>query len=156
MPWTLQSRPDALRPDRLCAVCEGTPPDTGRGTGRCGDCGAVLLCADPGLGEMFRLTFVPCRADGTPVPCARRQTMQIDWGERRQADGRMAKVFRLVDRQHGVYREKVTLGDEVIVDRDEPLADHHGHGAARREVGRSQRLGSRRWVALRFEAPGRD
>src|SRR5687768_6309292 len=101
MPWTIQPRrADRADLSAVCGECHGFPPDTGDGTGRCPACGAILVCPDPGPNEVFRLTLVPCGADSRPLPRRERRSIQVEWGERAQADATVARVYRLIDRQH--------------------------------------------------------
>jgi len=98
---------------------------------------------------VFRLTLVPCDADLRPLPRRERRTIQVEWGERTQDDGTVARVYRLIDRQHDRYVEKVIFADGTILKHDEALREHRGHGSAR-----SAREGSERrpprgaWVAF--------
>lgn len=150
MPWTIQPR-EATQADgpAACRECHGLPPDSGEGTGQCRACGAILVCPDPGPNEVFRLTFVPCDADLRPLPRRERRSIQVEWGERTQADGTIARVYRLIDRQHDRYVEKVTFADGTVLERDEPLREHRGHGSADGAHRTSQRHRPRRhWIAF--------
>ncbi len=117
--------------------------------GRCPACGAILVCPDPGPNEVFRLTLVPCGSDSRPLPRRERRSIQVEWGERTQADGTVARVYRLIDHQHDRYVEKVTFADGAVFECDEPLREHRGHGSARGKRGYSERQHPRRmWIAL--------
>lgn len=147
MPWTIRSaHPDLVDPSS-CDECHGEPPDTGNGTGQCSTCGTVLLCPDPGPNEVYRLTLILCDAERRPMPARQRRSIQIEWGERVQADGTVAKVYRLIDRQNDRYTEKITHHDGTVSERVEPLSRHRGHGSAsaRQAVPSQPR---RRWGAL--------
>jgi len=107
------------------------------------------VCLDPGPNEVFRLTLVPCDADSRPLPRRERRSIRVEWGERTQADGTVARVYRLIDRQHDRYVEKVTFADGTVFECDESLREHHSHGSARGKRGNSERQHAhRRWIAF--------
>jgi hypothetical protein len=145
MPWTIRPGPIGSWD---CSECGGTPPDSGNGTGQCPACGTVMLSQDPGPGEAFRITLTLTHdPNGRRLPRRERRFIQIDWGERHQADGTVAKVYRLIDQRNDRYVEKVTLTDNTIIECDEPLSQHRAHGSASPN-GALARRGSqrRRWV----------
>lgn len=150
MPWTIQHRhADGVEASGVCGACHGSPPDVGDGAGRCEACGAVLVCPDPGPNEVFRLTLVPCDVELRPLPRRERRTIQVEWGERTQDDGTIARVYRLVDRQHDRYVEKVIFADGTVLERDQALREHRGHGSARGVRDGSERRPPRRtWAAF--------
>ncbi|MGH7778101.1 MAG: hypothetical protein ACREPI_13135 [Candidatus Dormibacterales bacterium] len=57
--------------------------------------------------------------------------LRIQWGEKRQADGSWAKVYRLVDKVNDRYIEDVSHADSRTLHQNEPLSEHRGHGSAR-------------------------
>lgn len=150
MPWTIEPRRlDRADAPAVCEVCRGSPPDSGDGTGRCVACGAILVSPDPGPNEVFRLTLVPCDAESRPLRRRARGSIQVEWGERTQADGTVARVYRLIDREHDRYVEKVKFADGTVFDCDEPLREHRGHGSARGKRGHSDgQHPRRRWIAF--------
>lgn len=149
VPWTIRAGEVAQEPD--CFACGGTPASDANGFGRCESCGTLMICPDPPPGELYRITLIACDSNGIPLPHGERRPVQIDWGERVEADGRPAKVFRVVDKQDDLYVEKVSRAGETIIDRRERLSQHVGHGSARRSS-RPVRT-PRRWVPLRFAHP---
>lgn len=149
MPWTIQPRRVAhAEATAVCEECHGAPQDSGGGTGRCQACGAILVCPDPGPCEVFRLTLVPCDADLRPLPRRVRHSVQVEWGERIQVDGTVARVYRLIDRQHDRYVEKVTFADGTVLERDHPLRDHRGRGSVRERGSGERPRPARRWKGL--------
>jgi len=128
MPWTIASTmpPYAAKP-AACPECGGTPPDWGGGSGQCLTCRAVLVAADPDPGSVIVLELIPCRP-----PRRRRRSIEVRWGERVQADRTTARVYRLVDRLHDRYAERIVHSDGSVHDQSEPLSRHRGHGSARR------------------------
>lgn len=83
---------------------------------------------------------------GKRLPRRERRSIQIDWGERLQADGTVAKVYRLVDQQNDLYVEKITLADGTLIESDEPLSQHRAHGSASSKGALARRRPQRRWV----------
>jgi hypothetical protein len=63
---------------------------------------------------MFRLTLVPCDPDSRALPRRKRRSIQVEWGERTQDDGTATRVYRLIDRQHDRYIERVTFADGTV------------------------------------------
>lgn len=138
MPWTIQSRVPAPG-DAICPACQGNPPAFGDGVGQCAACGVIYLGHDPGPAEVFRLELIPLADDGRPVSRRLRRSIQVEWGERRQADGTAARVLRVIDRQNDHYVERVRSTEGTLLqERDEPLSHHRGHGAARADLMGSQ------------------
>jgi hypothetical protein len=132
VPWAIPSQHPAYRDAPTgCPGCAGHPPDAGDGAGQCSRCGAILVCLDPPPGEVTVLRLVPVDTDLRPLPQRERRTIEVRWGDRRQADGTLARVYRLVDRQNDRYIERVVRADGATLHQDEPLSRHRGHGAAR-------------------------
>jgi hypothetical protein len=99
--------------------------------GRCETCGAILISDDPPPGEVFILTLTPVGEDGKRLPRRTRRTVELRWGERPQADGTLAKVYRAINKQTDSYVEKIVRSDGTTFHQDEPLSQHRGHGSAR-------------------------
>lgn len=146
MPWTITSRTVDGPP--TCPACRTCPADNWSGPGKCPDCGSIVLCSDPPPGEAFRLTLIPCDDVGRRLPRRQRRTIRIEWGERTQHDGTVAKVFRLINRQTDEYGERVTHADGSVLERKERLSDHRGHGSARDGLSAQPATRKRRWVDL--------
>lgn len=68
---------------------------------------------------------------GLPVARRRRRSIRIQDGYRRQANGGLARVFRLIDQVNGRYRETVRRDGVTVRNVDEPLREHRGHGSAK-------------------------
>lgn len=133
MSWTLSPsvQPYADYP-ASCPECSGSPsPDLGNGSGQCETCRAAFLSEDPPPGEVYILRLIPVNSDLSPLPRKERRSIEIRWGERRQADGTTAKIYRTINRQSDRYTEKVTRSDGSVFSQDEPLSHHRYHGSAR-------------------------
>lgn len=91
----------------------------------------MLVAADPKPGEFLTTTLIPLDPTGRPVPQRRRRSIRIQDGYRRQADGSFARVFRLIDKANGRYRETVRRNGVTLRNVDEPLRKHRGHGSAK-------------------------
>jgi hypothetical protein len=133
MPWTIvSSNPTFVDDPSSCPECAGAPAAVpGVGSGQCQTCGAILVSDDPPPGEVFILKLIPVNAELTPMPSRQRRTLEIRWGERRQADGTFAKVYRAINKQTDQYIEKIVRADGSVFHRDEPLSQHRGHGSAK-------------------------
>lgn len=132
MPWEIASRLSSFRDaPSACPECRGSPPDWGNGFGECSTCGAILVAADPAPGELITTTLVPVDERLKPLPARRRKTIQIREGWKCQADGTLARIYRLIDKQNDHYTESVRRDGKVAHHVDEPLTKHRGHGSAR-------------------------
>jgi hypothetical protein len=93
----------------------------------------MLVAEDPKPGEFLTTTLVPLDpSTGLPVPRRRRRSIRIQDGDRRQADGGLARVFRVIDKANDRYRETVKRDGVTVRDVDEPLNEHRGRGSAKR------------------------
>jgi hypothetical protein len=93
-----------------------------------------LVSEDPPPGEVWILTLIPNGEDGKPLPRRRRRDLEIRWGERRQADGTFAKVYRAINKQMDQYIEKITFADGSAIHQVEHLTQHRGHGSAKSDA----------------------
>lgn len=92
----------------------------------------MRVAEDPEPGEFLTTTLIPLDpSTGLPVARRRRRSIRIRDGYRRQADGALARVFRLVDQVNGRYRETVRRNGVTVRNVDEPLREHRGHGSAK-------------------------
>jgi hypothetical protein len=94
------------------------------------------------------MTLTPTHNEiGQRLSRRKRRFIMLEWGERRQADGTIAKVYRLIDKQNDRYVEKVTLADGTDIECDEPLSQHRSHGSASPDGALTHRGSQhRRWV----------
>ena len=130
MPWVL--RPDSPYSSKHpCPECNGTPPVNGDGTSQCPECDAVLLLPDPKPGELLTLKLIPVNNDLTRKPRRSRRGLEIKEGYKRQADGSVAKIYRLINQMSDRYIEEIRRDGELIHRVDEPLSKHRGHGSAK-------------------------
>jgi hypothetical protein len=126
-----------------CTDCLGFP-DGSNGPRQCSACGAILVAEDPPPGEVAILKLLPVDEKGRARPRRQRRSIEIRWGQRAQADGTLAKVYRVIDKANDRYIERTIRSDGAVIHGDEPLTAHRGHGSARRPRGHSGRSG-RRW-----------
>jgi len=92
----------------------------------------MLVAEDPEPGEFLTTTLIPVDpSTGLPVARRRRRSIRIQDGYRRQADGGLARVFRLIDQVNGRYRETVRRDGVTVRNVDQPLREHRGHGSAK-------------------------
>lgn len=95
----------------------------------------MLVAKDPEPDEFLTTTLIPLDpSTGLPAARRRRRSIRIQDGYRRQADGSIGKVFRLIDKVNGRYRETVQRDGVTVRDVDEPLREHRGHGSAKRSA----------------------
>jgi hypothetical protein len=80
------------------------------------------------------LKLIPVDSSRRRLPRRHRRSIEVRWGERVQADGTTARVYRLVDRINDRYAEKVVRSDGDVLSQSEPLSRHRGHGSARRQM----------------------
>lgn len=93
----------------------------------------MLVAEDPRPGEFLTTTLVPVDpVTRRRLPVRQRRTIRIQDDWRRQADGGLARVFRLIDRVNNRYIETVQRDGITVHHADEPLSDHRGHGSAKR------------------------
>jgi hypothetical protein len=98
---------------------------------------------------VFRLRLIRVAGEpGIRVRKKERKQIQIEWGERVQADGTSAKVYRLINQLGDQYVEKVVRSDGTGLERDEALSEHRGHGSARTELGGPKSQRRRRWEPI--------
>jgi len=105
--------------------------DWGSGAGQCSTCRAVLLAADPEPNALATLTLIPVDENRARVRRWRRRAIEVKWGDKRQADGTIARLFRLIDRSSNRYIERVERVDGSVTHTEQALSDHRGHGSAR-------------------------
>jgi hypothetical protein len=92
----------------------------------------MLVAEDPKPGEFLTTTLIPLDpVTGQPVPRRRRRSIRIQDGYKRQSDGGLATVFRVIDKANDRYRETVKRDGVTLRDVDEPLRDHRGRGSAK-------------------------
>ena len=92
----------------------------------------MLVAEDPKPGEFLTTTLIPLQpSTGLPAARRRRRSIRIQDGYRRQADGSLGRVFRLIDRVNGRYCETVQRDGVTVRDVGEPLREHRGHGSAK-------------------------
>lgn len=92
----------------------------------------MLVAEDPKPGEFLTTTVIPFdQSTGLPARRRRRRSIRIQDDYRRQADGSLARVFRVIDKANGRYRETVQRDGVTVRDVDEPLRHHRGHGSAK-------------------------
>lgn len=133
MPWTIAPSVDEFVDDpRLCPTCAGNVSrSSGSGSGQCPTCRAAFISEDPPPGVVYILNFIPVGPRGEPLPRKGRRDLEIGWGDRRQADGTVAKVYRAINRQMDQYTETVRYQDGTVFAQSEPLSHHVGHGTAK-------------------------
>jgi hypothetical protein len=90
-----------------------------------------LVADDPPPGEVAILRLVPVDGHGRALPRRQRRSIEIRWGQRLQADGTLAKVYRVIDKANRRYVERTVRSDGTIIQCEELLAAHRGHGSAR-------------------------
>jgi hypothetical protein len=133
MPWTIRSPlAEFAEHPQKCPACFGYPGSAG--SSQCSTCGAILVADDPPPGEVAILKLVPVDDQRRPLPRRLRRSIEVRWGERRQADGTMAKVYRVINKANVRYVERTVRQDGKIIECDEPLAAHRGHGSARQST----------------------
>lgn len=130
VPWMLSSSRSVFRDHpQDCPECGGAPT---LAQGQCNTCGAMLVAEDPKPGEFLTTTLIPIDpATQRPVPRRQRRSIRIQDGYKRQSDGGLATVFRVIDKANGRYRETVKRDGVMVREVDEPLREHRGRGSAR-------------------------
>ena len=92
----------------------------------------MLVAEDPKPCEFLTTTLIPLDPVARqPVPRRRRRSIRIQDGYKRQSDGDLARVFRVVDRANDRYRETVKRDSVTVRQVDEPLSEHRGRGSAK-------------------------
>jgi len=103
----------------------------------------MLVAEDPKPGEFLATTLIPLDpSTGQPVARRRRRSIRIQDGYKRQTDGGLARVFRLIDKANDRYRETVERDGFAVRHVDEPLREHRGRGAAKHAGGTRPRHAS--------------
>jgi hypothetical protein len=105
----------------------------------------MLVAEDPRPGEFLTTTLIPLDpATRRPVPRQRRRSIRIQDGFKLQADGGLARAFRVIDKANDRYVEMVKRDGVTLRHVEEPLHAHRGRGSAKHSasVGRHAAAGN--------------